>query len=216
MRELGARLKDCITRRASFSPQEFAARMFEYADSVNRLTKGDITEEMLGTFRREYSNRMGTLDILPIGTRAVSGEYEGYVYYFLNTDRRSPQRFFTYSDLQPTFYEKRSKRFREQTTVIWNLDTPLNNYMHTELKLKNAKVSIGHLSSSSKTEVTCVSPAQLSLTALPSVNLLSVILLNLPKRFQKPTATKRPTDHILCTHRNVPHLSLTNTRSCKY
>jgi len=48
-------------------------RIFEYADSVNRLTKGDITEEMLGTFRREYSDRMGTLDILPIGTRAVSG-----------------------------------------------------------------------------------------------------------------------------------------------
>lgn len=82
----------------------FADRIFEYADSVNRLTKGDITEEMLGTFRREYSDHMGTLDILPIGTRAVSGEYEGCVYYFLNTDKRSPQRFFTYSDLRPTFY----------------------------------------------------------------------------------------------------------------
>lgn len=157
---------------------------------------------------------MGTLDILPIGTRAVSGEYEGCVYYSLNTDRRSPQRFFTYSDLRPTFYEKRSKRFREQATVIWNLDTPLNNYMHTELKLKNAKVSIGHLSSSSKTEVTVL--VLLSLTAPRSVNLLSVILLNLPKRFQKPTATKRPTDYILCTHRNVPHLYLTNTRIRKY
>lgn len=144
----------------------FAARIFEYADSVNRLTKGDITEEMLGTFRREYSDPMGTLDILPIGTRAVSGEYEGCVYYFLNTDKRSPQRFFTYRDLRPTFYEKRSKRFREQPTVIWNLDTPLNNYIHTELKLKNAKVSMGHLSSSSKTEVTCVGPAQLNCTAL--------------------------------------------------
>lgn len=166
MRELGARLKDCVSRRASFSPQELAARMFEYADSIKRLTKGDITEEMLGTFRREYSDHVGTLDILPIGTRAVSGEYEGCVYYFLNTDRRSPQHFFTYSDLRPTFYEKRSKRFREQATVIWDLDTPLNNYMHTELKLKNAKVSMGHLSSSSKTEVTCVGTAQLNCTAL--------------------------------------------------
>lgn len=169
MRELGARLKDCVSRRASFSPQEFAARIFEYADSVNRLTKGDITEEMLGTFRREYSDHMGTVDILPIGTRAISGEYEGCVYYFLNTDRRSPQRFFTYSDLRPTFYEKRSKRFRERATVIWNLDMPLNNYMHTELKLKNAKVSIGHLSSSSKTEITCVEPAQLNCTALREI-----------------------------------------------
>lgn len=68
MRELVARLKDCVSRRASFSPQEFAARTFEYADSVNRLTKGDITEEMLGTFRREYSDHMGTVGILPIGT----------------------------------------------------------------------------------------------------------------------------------------------------
>lgn len=53
-------------------PVGFAARIFEYADSVNRLTKGDITEEILGTFRREYSDHMGTLDILPIGTQAVS------------------------------------------------------------------------------------------------------------------------------------------------
>lgn len=124
---------------AAAFPVGFAARMFEYTDSVNRLTKGDITEEMLGTFRREYSDHMGTLDILPIGTRAVSGEYEGCVYYFLNTDKRSPQRFFTYSDLRPTFYEKRSKRFREQATVIWDLNTPLNNYMHTELKLKKCQ-----------------------------------------------------------------------------
>lgn len=34
------------------------------------------------------------------------------------------------------------------------------------VKAKNAKVSIGHLSSSSKTEVTCVEPAQLNCTAL--------------------------------------------------
>lgn len=36
---------------AAAFPVGFAARIFEYADSVNRLTKGDITEEMLCTFR---------------------------------------------------------------------------------------------------------------------------------------------------------------------
>ena len=59
MRELGSRLKDCVSRRASFSPQAFTHKMFEYADSMNKLIKADITEEMLGTFRREYTDYEG-------------------------------------------------------------------------------------------------------------------------------------------------------------
>lgn len=165
MRELGSRLKDCVSRRASFSPQAFTHKMFEYADSMNKLIKADITEEMLGTFRREYTDYEGALQLLPIGTRNVSGEYTGCIYYFLNKDRTSPQRFFTYSDLRPTFYERKSRRFAESTTV-WDLDSSLNNYMHTELKLKNAKVSMGHLSSSSKTNAIGVGPAQLNCFAL--------------------------------------------------
>lgn len=165
MRELGSRLKDCVSRRASFSPQVFTHKIFEYADSMNKLIKADITEEMLGTFRREYTDHEGTLHILPIGTRTVSGEYAGCVYYFLNKDRTSPMRFLTYSDLRPTFYEKKSRRFAASTTV-WDLDSSLNSYMHTELKLKNAKVSMGHLSSSSKTNATGAGPAQLNCDAL--------------------------------------------------
>ena len=165
MRELGVRLKDCVSRRASFSPQVFTHKIFEYADGMNKLIKADITEEMLGTFRREYTDYEGTLHILPIGTRTVSGEYAGCVYYFLNKDRTSPMRFLTYSDLRPTFYEKKSRLFAASTTV-WDLDSSLNSYMHTELKLKNAKVSMGHLSSSSKTNATGVGPAQLNCDAL--------------------------------------------------
>lgn len=41
MRELGSRLKDCVSRRASFSPQVFTHKMFEYADSMNKLIKAD-------------------------------------------------------------------------------------------------------------------------------------------------------------------------------
>lgn len=165
MRELGSRLKDCVSRRASFSPQVFTHKMFEYADSMNKLIKADITEEMLGTFRREYTDYEGTLQLLPIGTRNVNGEYAGCIYYFLNKDRTSPQRFFTYSDLRPTFYERKSRRFAESTTV-WDLDSSLNSYMQTELKLKNAKVSMGHLSSSSKTNAIGAGPAQLNCFAL--------------------------------------------------
>ena len=66
MRELGSRLKDCVSRRASFSPQVFTHKMFEYADSMNKLIKADITEEMLGTFRREYTDYEGTLQLLSL------------------------------------------------------------------------------------------------------------------------------------------------------
>ena len=110
--------------------------MFEYADSMNKLIKADITEEMLGTFRREYTDYEGTLQLLPIGTRNVSGEYTGCIYYFLNKNRNfRPSAFFTYSDLRPTFYEKKQRRFAESTTV-WDLDSSLNIYMCTELKLE--------------------------------------------------------------------------------
>lgn len=184
MRELGSRLKDCVSRRASFSPQVFTHKMFEYADSMNKLIKADIKEEMLGTFRREYTDYEGTLQLLPIGTRNVSGEYTGCIYYFLNKDRTSHQRFFTYSDLRPTFYERKPRRFAESTTV-WDLDSSLNNYMHTELKLKNAKVSMGHLSSSSKTNAIGAGPAQLNCFAL-----LELIVSDFKEFAEKISANK--------------------------
>ncbi len=164
---------------------------------MNKLIKADITEEMLGTFRREYTDYEGTLQLLPIGTRNVSGEYTGCIYYFLNKDRTSPQRFFTYSDLRPTFYERKSRRFAESTTV-WDLDSSLNSYMCTELKLKNAKVSMGHLSSSSKTNAIGAGPAQLNCFALHELivsnfkELAEKISANKRRRGDRPTLFRSP------------------------
>lgn len=152
VRELGSRLSEHLERRAAFDGHMFSQKLCRLNRLLDTLDRDGLTEDDLGEFRRSYEALEQPLTLLPIGARDVTeGEYRGEVYYFLDVDGVSGQRFLTFSDLRPVFYE--NSRRRTPKTVPWDLGVPLDNFMKSKLVLKNAKVSGGKLSSSADTQV---------------------------------------------------------------
>lgn len=153
LRETGSRLSDCIARRASFSMESFTAKLCRCIAVLELLEPDFIEPEQLGTFRQTYTDYKGYLNILPIGQRSVKGsEYEGEIYYFLNTDVYAEQRFLSLSDLRPVFYNDTQRHFRG-VTFPWGMASSMSSMMHSEMKLAHAKVSGGKLSSSQETQI---------------------------------------------------------------
>ncbi|MBR1591520.1 MAG: hypothetical protein IJ666_00700 [Ruminococcus sp.] len=156
LRELGGRLSDCIERRASFSIKLFSEKFCKCVKMLTNLCRDDITSGELGTFRRKYETYKGNLTILPIGQRSVAGgEYEGEIYYFLNTDENAEKRFLSVSDLRPVFYENANKYFSRFTPKIlpWGMGNTLSSMMHSKMVLGNAKISGGNISTSQETQL---------------------------------------------------------------
>ncbi len=162
LRELGSRLSDCRGRRAAFQPEVFLQKFCTCADHLTRLQTESLTEESLGTFRKSYTEYAGDLELLPIGMRSMQGgDYEGEVYYFLNLDEKAEDRFLSFSDLRPVFYDSVQKRSRRTAALPWNLNMPMRAAMRKKMILQNAKVSGGKLSSSQETFVAASSNANL-------------------------------------------------------
>ncbi len=162
VREISGKLSDCISRRSSFSIRLFTKQFCECVKMLNELSDNGITTENLGVFRQKYESCKGSLTLLPIGQRHISGgEYEGEVYYFLNTDEEAEQRFLTVSDLRPVFYEKSAWSRRQQNIMPWGLTVPLKKMMTTKMVLGNAKINDGKLSTSQETQVLMQTKANL-------------------------------------------------------
>lgn len=161
LRETGSNLSDCIARRASFNIESFTAKLCRCIAVLEILETDCIETEQLGTFRQTYTAYNGKLDIMPIGQRSIKGsEYEGEIYYFLNMDVYAEHRFMSLSDLRPVFYDDTKRHFRG-VTYPWGMDSPMKDMMHHEMKLANAKISGGKLSSSQETQILSVCKAVL-------------------------------------------------------
>ena len=163
LRDLGNRLSDCRERRAVFQTDSFMQKLCECADYLNTLRTQNISEEMLGQFRRNYETLNSDLTILPIGRRTVdNSEYAGEVYYFLNLDESADCRFLTFSDIRPVFYEGMKNPHRRDAVIPWNAGVPMRALMKSKMTLKNAKISDGKLSGSKETVIALKSNANLS------------------------------------------------------
>lgn len=164
MREIGSRLADCAARRAAFDSKFFTQRLIECTQLMEKLMSDGVKAEDLGTFRQTYEEYDGNLEILPVGQRNIAGgDYEGEIYYFVNTDKTASRQFFTFSDIRPTFYETRRK---VPPAVAWGLQVPVKQMMHTKMTLAHAKVRDGKLSASKETEVIARSKANLNCSAM--------------------------------------------------
>ena len=164
LRELSGRLSDCLERRASFSRELFTEKFCECVRMLERLSESDINQEDLGVFKQTYSLYGGNLTILPIGQRRITGgEYEGNIYYFLNMDENSEQRFMSLLDLHPVFYANtRSGMFSNISP--WGMSATLSSMMKKKMVLSNAKVSGGKLSTSGETSLVMHTNANLDCT----------------------------------------------------
>ncbi|MBO6141634.1 MAG: hypothetical protein J6O40_07565 [Ruminococcus sp.] len=166
VREVGSRLKDCVNRRAAFDERVFVRRLCSCAQGLEGLREGELFEYDLGSFKKTYEDYEGTLDILPIGARSITeGDYAGEVYYFLNLDESKEQRFLCYADLRPVFYENMNAP-RRGSSEVWGAGVTIKSLMRSRLSLIGAKLSGGHLSSSSQTTIISQSRANLNCEAL--------------------------------------------------
>ncbi len=163
LRELGNRLTDCRERRAVFQTSYFMQKLCDCAEYLCQLSTGQISEEMLGQFRRNYETLRQDLTILPVGQRTVNtAEYAGEIYYFLNLDETAENRFLIFSDIRPVFYEGMKNTHRHDVVIPWNAGVPMKSLMKSKMTLKNAKLSDGKLSSSKETIIALKSPANLN------------------------------------------------------
>lgn len=162
LREIGGKLSDYRERRTIFRADNFMKKLCLCAEYLHDLQTKPISEEMLGQFRKNYEILPEDLTILPIGQRSVnSKEYAGEIYYFLNMDTSAEQRFLTFSDIRPVFYEHTPTR-RKEMTIPWNADVPIDSLMQSKMILHHAKISEGKLSSSKDTIIVLKTIANLN------------------------------------------------------
>ena len=153
MREIGNRLNGYITH----SPEFNSNILFENIMDVIIVLKSIISEndeeklrELMGEFKSKYTIT-DALEIIPLTQRYFSSSagYEGEIYYFVNKDPTSPNSYFTYSDIRPTFYETNNRR--NMSKAPWGLYGGVDIIMKYEIRLTLPKLSGIKLSSSNDT-----------------------------------------------------------------
>ena len=163
MRELGTMLENGRERRAIFRAEAFLESLGKAVQMLTALRDADtVTEDMLGVFRQSYEPYPGDLTILPVGQReAIGGEYTGAYYYFLDKDTG---KFLTYANVRPVYYD--TVTTKPLMTMLWNTGQPMRALMHSEMVLKNAKISGDRLSASQETNVAMRRKADLNCEAV--------------------------------------------------
>lgn len=165
MREIGNRLQGYINHSPEFNTEILFSSIMENITLLNRIYKTNNEKEIynyLGEFKNTYIIS-DTLEILPIAQRHFSSEagYEGDIYYFINKDLNSENKFLSYSDIRPTFYEN-SKSSSRSSAAPWGLYGTVKEITKSEIRLKNPKLSDGKISSSSDTKAEVLGKAILN------------------------------------------------------
>lgn len=169
MRETGNRIQGYINRSADFNSDILFSLIMQNIILFNKVLKINNENELspyLGEFKSTYI-LSDTLEIIPIAQRhfsSLSG-YEGEIYYFVNKDLKSENRFLSYSDIRPTFYESRRSSSRV-SSAPWGLYGSIDEISKSELKLKNPKLSNGKISSSSDTKAEITGKVNLNQSAV--------------------------------------------------
>lgn len=164
MREIGNRLKGYVIRSPEFDVQILFSQLMEALISIRKILNSDSESslaEYTGEFKQAYSDSE-TLELIPLAVRNISSVsgYAGEIYYFLNKNTDSENKYLTYSSVRPTFYESKRKKF--QYSAPWGLTGNLKQAMSCELRLKNPKLSGNKISSSSDTHAETLSKVNLN------------------------------------------------------
>lgn len=168
MREIGNRLRGYIGRSAEFNADILFSLIMDNITLLRKILKTDDEKELLG-FLGEFKSAYvvsDTIEIIPVAQRHFSSAagYEGEIYYFLNKNTNSENKFFSYSDIRPTFYEQ-GRRSRI-SAAPWGLYGNVNEIIKSELKLKSPKISNGKLSSSNETKAEIIGNVNLNQSAV--------------------------------------------------
>ena len=167
IREIGSRLEKYIAHSPEFNSKKLYFLIMESMGLLEKILQAENAEEMQkysGEFKAEYV-LCGDMELIPVSYRHFSSlDYEGNIYYFLNKDVNAENKFLTYSDVRPKFYE--TNRRHTYTGGIWGLTGNMNDIMKCEIRLKNPKVANGKLSSSSETTATLTGKKSMNCSAV--------------------------------------------------
>ncbi|MGN0537577.1 MAG: SWIM zinc finger family protein [Acutalibacteraceae bacterium] len=162
LREMGNRLDGYLKHAPEFRSDMLFALILDCIVLAKKILKADNNDTLLpllGEMKSTYTVS-DDLALIPIAKRefsSVSG-YEGEIYYFLNKDTESPQRFFSYSNIRPSFYDTR--KVRPLYNAPWGLGVNVDEMMKFQIRLKNPKLSGSKISSSGETTGELTEPTE--------------------------------------------------------
>ena len=150
MRRLHGELQRYFGRSAAFRPELLLRRMGDAWRLAGALqtAEGLRVLELAGVFREEYLP-VGDLRLYLLGLQEVdlASGYAGTVYYFWETQQ---QRYYTYRDLRPKFYDARRQPGPAET-ILWALPGTLRQMWNCRLDLHDARATAaGALSSTAQ------------------------------------------------------------------
>ena len=154
IREIGSRLEKYISHSPEFDSKKLYLLIIESIGLLKKIMKAESAEEISkysGEFKAEYI-LSESMDIIPLTSRHFSSlDYEGNIYYFINKDEKSENKFLTYSDIRPKFYEG-NRSNSKYTSAPWGLSGNMQDIMKNEIRLKSPRISNGKLSSSAESK----------------------------------------------------------------
>lgn len=168
MREIGNRLRGYVMRSPEFSSQILFLRLMEGLMLAKKILAANDEKQLIlymGEFKETYI-ASDTLDLIPVAVRdfsSVAG-YAGEIYYFINKNTDDSNRFLTYSNIRPTFYETRGRS--KQYLAPWGLTGNISEIMSSELRLENPKLSNNKISSSNETKAKILNKVNLNQKAV--------------------------------------------------
>lgn len=151
-------LKDSYERyfrhSAVFEVETLLSRLIRLSHQAKALRQAkDNTEiaALAGEFREDYLP-VGNLDLVGITMEhfVTQTGYEGDTIYFLEKQKG---KWYTYSNVRPTFYESKRKGFTEKVQAPWQLPMTLEELYKVTLHISRAKCDErGRLSGSLETK----------------------------------------------------------------
>lgn len=168
MREIGNRLRGYIMRSPEFNSQTLFIKLIESLILARKILITNDEKKLvsyMGEFKETYMIS-DTLDLIPLVVREFSSAagYAGEIYYFLNKNTDDENRFLTYSNIRPTFYE--TNRRTVQYSAPWGLAGSISEIMYSELRLENPKLSNRKISSSNETKAEIIGKVNLNQKAV--------------------------------------------------
>lgn len=144
-------------RSASFRDTALLMRLSHAFRLAAALETADAesVQALAGSFRDHYEP-VGRLQLYLLGLRDFSGRsgYAGTIYYFWE---REACRFYTFSDVRPTFYEGSVRR--KSAAVPWGLPCPLRKVWNCALDLSGARANrTGGLSATEQCRAVLLGP----------------------------------------------------------
>ncbi len=197
-REIKNRLQAYVLHQPEFKAESLFSLIIENLLLLEKIIHTDVPETLnnyLGEFKSSYE-LFDSIEIIPIAWRKFSSVagYKGEIYYFINKDTQSENRYLTYSDIRPDFYENTRKKGLSQAP--WGLFGTVREIAKSELRLKLPRLSGGKISASNETSATIINKVSFNQKAVYD-NIYTDFARMVCDIFSEKAKSDNETDHLV-------------------